>query len=243
MLLIQRIEQMNVVPDILPEIDPIVQTALTFPSPVRADRGRKVQHGEMVDSRVSENPPNLTIQPFAKGEKLYTIVCMNPDVPNVEHDGFDYRCHFLACNIPISPTSTLVQFDKLNKSEQVVLPWLPAYAQKGLPYQRMAIFVLEQPPENKIKPGSNDEPPSVRLDLEEVKSRKDGRFSTRHMTLRSLVKEFKLSPVGVDLFRTEWDEGTPGVMKRAGVIGHDIEFKRKRVEPLPYKRLKEERYR
>jgi large subunit ribosomal protein L35 len=32
-------------------------------------------------------------------------------------------------------------------------------------------------------------------------------------------------------------------MKRAGIIGHDIEFKRKRVEPLPYKRLKEERYR
>lgn len=50
-------------------------------------------------------------------------------------------------------------------------------------------------------------------------------------------------PFGVHLFRTQWDDGTAGVMQRAGIPGWDVEFKRKRIDPLPYKRLKEERYR
>jgi len=38
------------------------------------------------------------------------------------------------------------------------------------------------------------------------------------------------------LFRTKWDEGTAGVMARAGIEGANVELKRVKVEPLPYKR-------
>ncbi|GAB7354203.1 hypothetical protein MBLNU459_g4750t3 [Dothideomycetes sp. NU459] len=219
LVLVQRITQMNVVPDVLPQIDPTASVDLAFGS-------RAVQPGEFVDSRVSEIPARLNIQVYNKGERLVTVAVVNPDVPNVEKDGFDYRCHFLACNIKISPTAGSVPLHRLAADSQLVLPWLPAYAQKGAPYNRISVFVLEQS-EGQI------------LDAAALKQRtqRDG------FVLRSFVDRHALKPVGANLFRTQYDEGTAGVMQRAGIPGHDVEFKRKKIEPLPYKKLPGSRYR
>ena len=225
-VLMQRIEQMTVVPDVLPAVNPTVSTALSFGK-------RKVQHGDFIESHISESAPALRIQTYEKGEKLVTIAVVNADVPNVEKDGFDYRCHFLASNIRINPTQGHVNFGRLDES-QVVLPWHPAYAQKGAPYQRLSIFVLEQPE------GEGGEP--TELPVAQIKEK--GRYTERHgFVLRSFVDKHRLKPIGVDLFRTQWDEGTAGVMQRAGIAGWDVEFKRKRIEPLPYKKLPGSRYR
>ena len=104
------------------------------------------------------------------------------------------------------------------------------YGQMGAPYQRMSVFILEQP-------RSEDGTSFQRLDTQGLKLRAEG------FNLRSFVDRYGLKPVGVDLFRTKWDEGTAGVMQRAGIDGWDVEFKRKRVEPLPYKRMATVRYR
>ena len=217
-LVMQRLTQMTVVPDILPTIDPVASVDMAFGS-------RAVQSGEFVDSRVSEIPMRLNIQVYDKGERYVTIALVNPDVPNVEKDGFDYRCHFLACNIKISPTETSVPLQRLSTESQFVLPWLPAYTQKGAPYNRMSLFVLQQ-----------DGPLSDVASLKE-RTKRDG------FLLRSFADRHKLKAVGANLFRSQFDEGTAGVMQRAGVPGHDVEFKRKRIEPLPYKKLPGSRYR
>lgn len=227
-VLVQRLEQMNVVPDVLDAIDPVVSTQLMFGR-------RKVPHGEIVDSRVSEIAPFINIQPYDRGERLYTIAVIDPDVPNVEKDGYDTRCHYLACNIKISPTETMVRLGDLSAESQVILPWLAPYSQKGLPYQRLAVVILEQPAREPSADSTG--PRSQEIAVEKISIRRDNfilkRFSTAH----------RLSPVGADLFRTTYDEGTAGVMARAGIAGGNVEFKRKRVEPLPYKRLKGSRYR
>jgi large subunit ribosomal protein L35 len=218
-LLIQRVTQMNVIPDVLPSLDPVVSVDLAFGN-------RAVQPGEFVDSRVSEIPARLNVQVYDKGERYISVAVVNPDVPNVEKDAFDYRCHFLACNIKISPTSGNVPLHQLAADSQIVLPWLPAYTQKGAPYNRMSVFVLEQQPGQLIDAKALQE-----------KTRRDG------FILRSFVDRHSLKPVGVNLFRSQFDEGTAGVMQRAGIPGHDVEFKRKKIEPLPYKKLPGSRYR
>ncbi|KAF2718901.1 PEBP-like protein [Polychaeton citri CBS 116435] len=224
-LLTQRIEQMRIVPDVLPALDPTIATNLSF-------RSRNVQPGEVVDSRVSEGSPKLKLQCFEKGERLVTIAVVNPDVPNVETDGFNYRGHFLACNIRISPSSGNVDFGKL-EPEKILLNWHPAYAQKGAPYQRLAVVVLEQ----------------VNGEIDTAKIKETGKITERRklardgFILRRMVDFYGLKAVGATLFRTQWDEGTAGVMQRAGVPGWNVEFKRKRVEPLPYKKLSGDRYR
>jgi large subunit ribosomal protein L35 len=219
LILIQRITQMKVIPDVLAHIDPVVDTKLFFD-------GRQVQPGDFVDSAVSATPPRLTIQPFESGQKLVTIAVVDPDVPNWETDGFDYQCHFLAVNVPLSPTSIRVALGELSADSQVILPWLPPHAQKGSPYHRLAIFVMEQ----------KDQKP---LDYGKVAAK----AQREDFRLRALETRHQLKPIGVHLFRTKWDEHMAEVMQEAGIHGWDIEFKRKRLEPLPYKPKNPARYR
>lgn len=217
LLLMQRITQMHIVPDILPHLDPVAEVKLAF--------GRRNVHpGDFVDSRVSEIPARLRVQVFDRGERLISIVVVDPDIPNEEKDSFDYRCHFLALNIPISPANTSVPFSRLGP--HTVLSWLPPTAQKGAPYHRLAVFVLQH---------NNQQ--TLNLNAVRQKTRRE-RFN-----LRAFTHRHALTPVGAHLFRTQWDEGMAGVMARANLPGAEIEWHRKKVEKLPYKRKDSERYR
>jgi len=207
-LVVQRINQLAVVPDVLPHFEPTAEVQLAF-------RRRKVQPGEYVDSRVSEFPARLKVQVFDKGERLVSVVVVDSDVPNVENDHFNTRCHYLAANIPISPTQDSLPLSKADSTSQLVLPWLPPFAQKGSPYHRYSVWVLEQ------KPGQTLDPVALK-----EKAQRD-RFS-----LRSFVDRYGVKPIGIGLFRSQWDEGTKGVMQRANIEGWDIEFKRKRIPAL-----------
>jgi large subunit ribosomal protein L35 len=247
-VVVQRMEQMNIVPDILPTIDPVVSTKLgfTWPSSLpgsKPGKERIMPHGDFVESRLSEHPPTLHIQPYTQGEQLVTIALINPDVPDVSTDAYNYRCHYLACNVVISPTWTGIPLTQLNPASQVLHDWLPAFAQKGAPYQRMAFIILAQRPAQSLPAGNNERPAAKTIDVGEIKQW-EGKFAQRDgFSLRGFASQFGLKPIGVHLFRTHWDDGTAGVMRRAGIPGWDVEFKRKRIDPLPYKRLKEERYR
>jgi hypothetical protein len=73
-IIVQRIEQLGIVPDVLPFFEPTAEVRLAF-------RQKNVQPGEFVDSRISEVPPRLKVQVFDKGERLVTIVVIDSDVP------------------------------------------------------------------------------------------------------------------------------------------------------------------
>ncbi|KAI0133179.1 PEBP-like protein [Hypoxylon sp. NC0597] len=208
-LITQRIQQLNIVPDVLPKFDPVVDVQLFF-------RRIKVTPGEILDSRITEVPPRLKVQVFNPGERLVSVVVMDSDVPNAETDSFDRRCHYLAANVPISPNEPSLPLGKVNKESQLAVPWLPAFSQKGAPYHRLSVFVLEQKPGEKLDIAK----------LRELYSSRDG------FSLKSYRDKFGLTPVGFNIFRTVWDENTAGVMERAGVPGADIEFKHKRVYSL-----------
>lgn len=211
-ILMQRITQMKVVPDILAHIDPTVDVTVSF--------GRRtVQPGAFVNSQVSSTAPKLKAQSFSGGDRLVTIAIVDPDVPNVETDGFDSRCHFLAVNVPLSPTSPSIRLSSLSPQKQVVLPWFPPYSQKGSPYHRLSIFVMQQ------RDG-------VVLDHEKIKAK----VTRENFSLRRLESQNRLQPVGVHLFRSLWDENTAAVMNAYGIPGADVEFRRRKAPSLPYKR-------
>ncbi|ORX94717.1 phosphatidylethanolamine-binding protein [Clohesyomyces aquaticus] len=224
LILEQRIKQLSIVPDILPALDPIADVDLAFGR-------RKIGPGDFVDSRVSEGMPRLKVQTFEPGQKLVTVVVVDPDVPVLDKDSFTYRCHFIANNIPISPTETSIPLNMIDHQpkaatepspKHISVPWLSPWAHRGAPYHRLAVFVLEQPQ-------------GESLDVEKISKTKRMDF-----ILRSFIDKNKLKPVGVTLFRTKWDENTAGVMERAGFGDQvNVEFKRKRIEPLPHKRRTE----
>ncbi|KAJ8069106.1 hypothetical protein OCU04_002778 [Sclerotinia nivalis] len=207
-VIVQRIEQFSIVPDLLPHFEPTAEVRLAFQS-------RNVQPGDYVDSRVSEFPARLKVRVFDKGERLVSVVVVDADVPNVENDHFNTRCHYLAANIPISPVQDSLPLSKADPESQLILPWLPPFAQKGSPYHRYSIFVLEQ------KPGQV-------LDVAALKAL----YQRDRFNLRGFKDRHDVQPIGLGLFRSEWDEGTKGVMQRAGIEGWDIEFKRTRIPAL-----------
>ncbi|CZS95788.1 related to ribosomal protein YmL35 of the large subunit, mitochondrial [Rhynchosporium agropyri] len=207
LIIAQRIEQFGIVPDVLPHFEPTTEVKMAF-------RDRNVQPGEFIDSRVSEVPARLKVQVFDKGERLVTVAVIDSDVPLVDKDSFMSRCHYLATNIRISPTDTSLPLSHATES-QLVLPWLPPFAQKGSPYHRYSVFVIQQ------KPGQT-------FDIADLKK-------TVHrdkFNLKSFVDKYQVTPIGMSIFRSIWDEGTAGVMSRAGIEGADIEFKRKKVIAL-----------
>jgi len=211
-VLMQRITQLRVVPDVVPHLDPIVDITLAFGP-------RSVQPGDFVESRISEQPCRLKVQSFERGEKLVTIAVVDPDVPNLETDSFDIRCHYLASNIALAPTAPHIDLAKLSTESQIMLPWLPPHAQKGSPYHRLSVIILQQ----------KDNIP-IDLGVAMKKVQRDG------FTVRSLMTRHLLTPIGATLFRTKWDDSMAGVMARAGLEGAHVELKRRKVEPLPYKR-------
>ncbi|KAK4679544.1 Putative protein of unknown function [Podospora comata] len=221
-IITQRIHQFNIVPDILPKFDPTMDVKMTF-------RGYKAPPGTILDSLITESPPNLRMQVFNSGERLLSVVVMDSDVPNPETDSYGRRLHFMVTNIPWSPTSTSLNLHRLNSKASsespqgglpedgtLAIPWLPPTAQKGSPYHRLSVFVLEH---------NNNQP----LDLAKLKEMYGGREG---FSLKSFRDKFDLNPVGFTLFRSVWDEHTAEVMARHGIPGADVEFKQPRVHSL-----------
>lgn len=208
-LIAQRIKQFNIVPDVLPKLEPVADVQLFF-------RQNKIPPGQIVDSLVSELPPRLRVQVFDKGERLVSVVVVDADVPNVETDGFSKRCHFLAANIPLGPTDTSLPLSRIRDADQLAVPWLPAFSQKGAAYHRLGIYVLEQAPGERV----------------DVAKLKELYSSRENFSLKSLRDKFSLQPVGFNLFRSVWDENTAAVMARHEIPGADVEFRPARVYSL-----------
>ncbi|KAF2867732.1 phosphatidylethanolamine-binding protein [Massariosphaeria phaeospora] len=224
LVLEQRISQMNIVPDLLPALDLAADIDLGF--------GRKnIPPGEFVDSEMSESMPRLNVQCFEAGEKLVSVVVVDADVPVPEQDGFTYRCQFIASNILISPTQTSIPLIRIDQDDnkitdpaakRIVLPWQAPLAQRGAPYHRLAVIVLEQKDAKALNV------------LDVKRTRRHG------FILRSFVDKHQLKPLTATLFRTQWDDNMAGVMERAGMESMiNVELKRKRLEPLPHKRRTE----
>lgn len=212
-ILVQRLTQLKTVPDVVPHCDPELDISMTFGS-------LKAQPGDFVHSSKTEAPGNLHIQSFEREEKLVTILLVDSDVPNLDTDSYDSRCHFLACNVPLKPSAPLVKLADLSPDSQIVVPWFPPSAQKGSPYHRLSYVIFQQ----------KDNIP-VDLDIAKKNVAHAQSFSARRFMTKHL-----LHPIGATLFRTKWDDGTADVMQRSGIDGADVELKRKRVEPLPYER-------
>jgi large subunit ribosomal protein L35 len=210
-VIMQRVTQMGVVPDILPSIDPVASVAVTFGN-------KAVDPGAFVPSETCEQPPTIDVQVFDSGSRLATIAIIDADIPNLETDQFDARCHGVFANVELSPTNGQVKIGDLAQG-QIVAPWVPPTAQKGSPYHRVAVVVLQQ--------ADGTATDAAKLQAAAT----SGPFSLRHIT-----KMTSLKPVGITMFRTQWDETMDEIMERHNIPGANVELRRKPAEKLPYKK-------
>ena len=128
----------------------------------------------------------------------------------------------MAANITLDPTNTSLPLSKIVASDQLAVPWLAPFSQKGAPYHRLSIFLLEQNPGEKLDVAK----------LKELYARQDESKFTTRFSLKSFRDKFHLKPFGFSMFHSVWDENTADLMARHNMPGAETEFRPARVYSL-----------
>lgn len=215
-LLMERLYQMHVVPDLLPALHPSLDLRLTTglrPKGLhpKAKNPRIVEPGSFLQSKQTIRPPSLYTTVYHTDTRLYTLVLLDPDVPDEASHTFTTFLHWLKPNIPLSSKS-LTRLADLNDHT----PYIPPHPQQGSPYHRYSLFLLPQPPLTsysrnalaKVTPGV---PTSKYLDIPVVPDEERLGFN-----LRALISKWNIDPVnggGAHMWRQVWDEGVSRIYK------------------------------
>ncbi|KAF4605629.1 hypothetical protein EYR40_004416 [Pleurotus pulmonarius] len=207
-LLMERIHQMNVVPDVLPDLHPSVDIRITVPSTLKQLReGQKVhapvEPGAFVFPRQTTKRPNVFTTVFHPETKLYTLLMVDPDVPHVETQSFTTYLHWLQPNISLSATTQSRLLD-LNTHT----PYIPPHPQRGTPYHRYVLLLLPQ------------SDPTKPLEIPIVADSDRLGFDTR-----SFLQQWGLDGVkggGAHMFRQVWDADVSKIYSR---VLHTVEPK------------------
>ncbi|KAI0030443.1 phosphatidylethanolamine-binding protein [Vararia minispora EC-137] len=223
-LLMERLHQMNIVPDVLPDFHPSFDLRLNSPQK-RTARAKPVwkpvEPGKFLSTQMTVHAPRLYATVFHKEPQLYTMVMVDPDIPDEENASFTTFLHWLQPNIEL-PTST--QPLALASAHT---PYIPPHPAQGSPYHRYFIALLPQ------TRGRIAVKPQVR----------------EGFNMRDFIRDYGLdvNGGGAHMFRCEWDKHTAKVWEqiikkpvpRFGVIPRPDPFReikaRSRYPPLPTK--------
>ncbi|KAI9633827.1 phosphatidylethanolamine-binding protein, partial [Dioszegia hungarica] len=178
-LLMQRIHQMGVVPDLVPELKG------TAPLTIRLE-GEEVEPGSMQSAAKWGDAPNMSLQLFhhpeeGKEEGLYTLLVVNTDHPSPETQSFVQRVLYAKSDIPLSVQSG--ETDLFTAPGTTHLEWEPPLPAKGTGKHRYAFIVLRQP--SSSSPLTDRSPFNLRT----------------HLSSASLSSA---DIVGISLIRSEW---------------------------------------
>ncbi|KAF9970917.1 hypothetical protein BGZ73_006212 [Actinomortierella ambigua] len=205
-LIQQRVTQMFVTPDLLPPFTPSVDVRLDYDLlgasqitaskssaqlarvPMTADQledGKYFETGSYLLPGQTLQQPKIEATVFHPEQRLYTIVMVDPDVPDVENQTFKQKLHWVMTNVPLSSTQTTVDTSSAN----VVLPYVPPHPHKGTKYHRYTLLVCEQP---------NKGQESISVSAADI-----SRDST---TFQGLCSKLGLSTKGLTFFRQIWDK-------------------------------------
>ncbi|KZT08971.1 PEBP-like protein [Laetiporus sulphureus 93-53] len=147
-LLMERIHQMSVVPDLLPSLHPTLDLRVNFPEPPpkRVDLRRRVKHkykkvepGIFLLPQQTLEPPMLYTSVFHVERRLYTMLMVDLDIPDEENQTFTTFLHWMQPNISLSATSpSPIPLSSTHT------PYIPPHPQRGTRYHRYVILILPQ---------------------------------------------------------------------------------------------------
>ncbi|KAJ6577102.1 hypothetical protein B0H10DRAFT_2236134 [Mycena sp. CBHHK59/15] len=159
-LLMERIHQMHVIPDVLPALHPSIDvqvTARLMPDGFnllmlrnrfqrrlntfkRVVPGRYLTPQQARFDRFTRVPPKVYANVFHTDVRLYTMLLVDPDVPDEGNQTFTTYLHWMKPNIPLSATHK-GRIPFLNTHTRYV----PPHPQRGTPYHRYVLLLLPQP--------------------------------------------------------------------------------------------------
>ncbi|KAI0791795.1 phosphatidylethanolamine-binding protein [Abortiporus biennis] len=147
-LLMERIHQMNVVPDLLPSLHPSLDLRVNYPeAPPKSvylrtrikRRYERVEPGVYLLPEQTRKPPRLYTTVFHTDPRLYTLLMVDLDVPDEENRTFQTYLHWMQPNLTLSSSSpSPIPLSTSHTS------YIPPHPQRGTPYHRYVILLLPQ---------------------------------------------------------------------------------------------------
>ncbi|EGW33494.1 mitochondrial ribosomal protein MRPL35 [Spathaspora passalidarum NRRL Y-27907] len=214
MVTMQRLEQLHVIPDTLPTLEPKCDVKIRFGHNSDSEFSHWIVPGEMLPTIAVSQPPTIKIQEFERvdGKNLYSVLLVNPDTPDLPANSFSTTLHYALANVPLDNVDNTIDPSKLlTKGEEYTLAdFEPLVPEKNTPTQRACLWVFRQ-----TKP----------LDIKPV--------ARKHFDIRTFVQEQGLIPVGAHVWRQGFDRSVNQVREMYG-LGKGRVFHRVRgIEPLP----------
>ncbi|ODV60479.1 mitochondrial 54S ribosomal protein mL38 [Ascoidea rubescens DSM 1968] len=195
MILMQRLETLHVIPDTLKTLDPKCEVHLRFFNETGINK--KIEPGEILSSHVTYKQPTLNVINFESipENSLYSVLIVNPDVPDLEYNTYKTSLNWCLVNIPLSNNDNIIDYKKINEETEMI-DYLPATPEKNIPLSRLCVWVFKQN-ENK------------KLDTESVKLM----ITRDEFDIREFVESNGLTAVGAHVWRSKWDRNVPNVRK------------------------------
>ncbi|KAG6850183.1 hypothetical protein H0H93_016863 [Arthromyces matolae] len=240
-LLMERLHQMHVIPDVLPDLRPTIDVHVAAEATLEERAKTKKLHftvepGTFLLPYQTFSPPSVYANVFHTDTRLYTMLLVDPDVPDETTQSFRTYLHWLKPNVPLSATTSNTRI-RLNGHT----PYIPPHPQQGTPYHRYVLLLLPQPPLGDVMHPLNTEacaedgvPTSVTLDIPPVEPAERSNFD-----VRSFVERWGLNILpggGAHMWREIW---TPQVSKIVSEIHSTI---LKEPEPRFGRQPKEDPY-
>ncbi|KIL71109.1 hypothetical protein M378DRAFT_116719 [Amanita muscaria Koide BX008] len=209
-LLMERVYQMHVVPDVLPELHPSIDlhvTATALPQEIclTSKTDKEVEPGVFLLPQQTLKPPKLYANVFHADTRLYTMILVDLDVPDEDKSRFSTFLHWMKPNVPLSAAHSgrIPDLD-------MHTTYIPPHPQHGTPYHRYVLLLLPQPPAsgsdynlNLTARASRDQVTSAYLDIPVV-----GNADRKGFNVRAFVQQWGLDGAqggGVHMFRQIWD--------------------------------------
>ncbi|ORZ07666.1 phosphatidylethanolamine-binding protein, partial [Absidia repens] len=176
--LLERLTQMSVVPDVADmNINPTVEIN------IQLSDDQVVEPGVITQPEQSITRPTVQVTNFHTDTRLYTMMLVDPDSPDVANQTYQQRCHWLVTNVPLSATESIVQ------GGNTVLDYIPPHPQKGTKTHRYTWIAYEQGNEGQDA-----------LDLTNKVDQRDA------FDAKAFAKEHGLTVRGITFFRQKWNE-------------------------------------
>lgn len=148
MVTMQRLEQLRVIPDTLPTLEPAVDVRVKFAHNTKAEFGDWVEPGSMLPAFAVARPPTVEVQEFfrpADASGLYTVLVVNPDTPDLATNSFSTTLHYGLANVPLDYADNTISAAKLMAHpESVFTPYVPLVPEKNAGVQRACLWVFRQ---------------------------------------------------------------------------------------------------
>ncbi|CUM63754.1 uncharacterized protein PRCAT00001338001 [Priceomyces carsonii] len=214
MVTMQRLEQLHVIPDTLPTLNPLVDVKVRFPHNVDKEFAGWVTPGEILPSFAVSQPPEILIQEFERtdAKNLYSVLIVNPDTPDVEKNSFTTTLQYGLANVPLDAVDNLISIKKLmEKGEEYTFnAYIPILPEKNASTQRACVWVFRQ---------------SKKLSI-------DGDISSDKFDIRFFVEQNGLLPVGAHVWRQHFDRSVNRIRSDYGLEKNRVFHRVRRPNPV-----------